>query len=225
MSFTETEMSGYESFVPRSKPTTRLLSMLDKDSSRNQTLDNSSYTTEYTYQELSPRDYYNSSFPSLISHLGPKARHRTNRKKKAVSMPTRINEESFESHFENDHKKKKQREEMPFTERMKRYNESRWSRIESVAKDKLDRYDKYVSDMNAKVRQQRILIEKKAEQQLQTLCRMEERRREDMLFQSPYGRMWRHHRTMQRRAYKLEPLQSSNVKFQIPNSLSSQATS
>jgi len=50
-----------------------------------------------------------------------------------------------------------------------------WTRVKAVAKDTMDRYDRYVSEMERKIRRQRAQIDKRANEILQKLAQEEER--------------------------------------------------
>ncbi|XP_045169169.2 uncharacterized protein LOC123531929 isoform X2 [Mercenaria mercenaria] len=129
------------------------------------------YNQEFVYNEISPKDYNSSNFPSLMSHLGPKAKHRTisNLKKRQdqQTLPTE------DEHGDGKGKPKRHKQKLTFMEEMRRRNEARWMRIEAVAKEKMDYYERYVSDMTLKIKQQRTKINQRAEQLLKSLEKQE----------------------------------------------------
>lgn len=50
-----------------------------------------------------------------------------------------------------------------------------WSRVEAVAKENMDRYDRYVAEMERKIRRQKAQINKRTDEILQKLAREEEK--------------------------------------------------
>ncbi|XP_060560811.1 uncharacterized protein LOC132720658 isoform X2 [Ruditapes philippinarum] len=183
------------------KPSKTLFTMMEEEAggASPDPADLGDYNQVFEYTEINHKDYHSSNFPSLLSDLGPSAKHKpgTSSSKKKKQQKEDNNEKGRHKH---------RRETLVFGEQMKRLNETRWLKIESVAKEKMDYYDRYVSDMTMKIKQQRKKINQRAEQLLRSLEQQEEQKRADRLFDSPYGRIWRHHRAMQRRAYSLEPI-------------------
>ncbi|KAH3720342.1 hypothetical protein DPMN_063239 [Dreissena polymorpha] len=75
----------------------------------------------------------------------------------------------------------------------------------------MERYERHTLEMAAKIRKQRQEIQRRSVELLNKLALQEMRKKEDKIFASPHGRMWRHHRTMQRRAFSLEPMRHDKL--------------
>ncbi|XP_052813437.1 uncharacterized protein LOC128240708 isoform X1 [Mya arenaria] len=98
-----------------------------------------------------------------------------------------------------------------FGERMKQNNFLLWERIENKSRERMKRYDQWVEGMDERIRKQRLNIKRRSQQLLQSLEDQENQKREERMFASPHGRMWRHHRSMQRRAFSLEPMKQPKL--------------
>lgn len=190
---------------------------------------------EYTYNELNAKDLYSSNFPSLLTNLGSNAKKKARKKEiswdelqlyENTSKKNEREHEAFlrsqrhrrQSTLEDDLVQKetkgyrKERSEyVSFGEEMRRTNEALWMKIEAVAKEKLFRYECYTTGMATKLKKQRENINRRSEELLKSLAKEEQKKREENIFNSPYGRMWRHHRSMQRRAFSLEPMKPQKI--------------
>lgn len=147
--------------------------------------------------------HYNSSiFPSIFQRLNTKPIQR-------AKMNTDLNEVT-PNRPKIARSQKKSR--TSFFDEMQHRNESQYLRIQAVAKEQMEIYEKYSREMEEKIRRQREEMKKKAQRFLDKLAYQEEKKKEDNIYRSSFGRIWRHHRIMQRRALNLEPMNASSSK-------------
>ncbi|KAL5007443.1 hypothetical protein ScPMuIL_016249 [Solemya velum] len=145
-------------------------------------LDGISTPSDWSERSLSAK-YLVSNFPSLFDTIGLTTTRRRNKTSDSIKTESE--------------RREKAREDEPqygsFGEEIRKRNEFHWVRIETVARETMEKYDVYVREIHAKNKRQREEIQRRAAEQQENMRRKEEKKRKERLKNSTYGRQWAHH--------------------------------
>eukprot|EP00105_Crassostrea_gigas_P030647 XP_011453050.1 PREDICTED: uncharacterized protein LOC105346245 isoform X1 [Crassostrea gigas] len=136
---------------------------------------------------LGSTQYWDSSFPSLLTHLGvdtglPKMKRVPQKRKTTGST-----------------QKSSETQNLVYKEELGKRNEGRWLKIENIVREKMEQFDDYCTQLVSQNEARREENERNAHQLYNKLWLEEEKKREAVIRNSACDRIWRHHALMRQR--------------------------
>nr|XP_022310155.1 uncharacterized protein LOC111115630 [Crassostrea virginica] len=135
--------------------------------------------------------YWDSNFPSLLSNLGvdaklPKIKRIPPKRKSTGSSQKSFDTDKRNSNFSNK-------------EELGKRNEGRWLKIDNIVREKMEEFDEFFLQLVANNETKREENDRNAHLLYNKLWLAEEKKRQAVLKDSTYDRIWRHHALMRQR--------------------------
>lgn len=135
---------------------------------------------------LGSTQYWDSNFPSLLSRIGVDV-NLPNMKRVPPKRKTGSTQKSSET------------QNLVYKEELGKRNEGRWLKIENIVREKMEQFDDYYTQLVSQNEARREENERNAHQLYNKLWLEEKKKREAVIRNSTYDRIWRHHALMRQR--------------------------